>query len=72
MCMFPACCFHQRTYGHMFSDESNKLETYTYKNEIILKKYKSLSGPIYFEIFTFFLSLDQQKQKEFLYVFMNK
>ena len=40
----------------MFSDESNKLETYISKNEInvLLKEYKSLGGPIHFEIFTFF------------------
>ena len=44
----------------MFSDESNKLETY--------KKYKSPRGPTYFKIF-FILSLDLQ-QNLYIYIYI--
>ena len=36
--------------------------------KIILKRYKSLGGPIHFEIFTFLLSLDQRKRKKNFYI----
>ena len=37
----------------MFSDESNKLKTYTYVGKKNLKKYKFLSGPIHFKIYIY-------------------
>ena len=59
----------------MFSDESHKLETYTYvsmhvrtkKNEINPKKYKSLRGPTHLKIF---LSLFGPTMKSFIYIYI--
>ena len=49
---------------HMFSDESNKLETYTFvrTKEIILKK-KSLSGLIHFEIYIY-IYIERERRRE--------
>ena len=57
----------------MFSDESNKLETYTYVRTInvILKTYKSFSGPVHFEILTFFSLWNNQKRKKNTYVYVH-
>ena len=54
----------------MFPEESNKMETYTYvRTKKILNKYKSLNGPIYFEIFTFFF-LWTYKERNIIYIYI--